>query len=253
MTQLIKVNQCISRYQLNFLGYANRYPWLKKRRHVEWKLRQQGGLADRAEPEQRFDDWLFAKQLLWASSTAEAYSPFPDQLLQTVWLRRLLKGINDVSFLMYQPVLLTKSGPVQLDSILLMNDRICCIHPLLGAAGDVFQPLEQRRWQQITNGAKRTLVNPLIALRRTKAVISAFLRNQGMTELQAQGVVYAPQAYIEKVPAESEIVFVDRRNEREWFQRADQHSLLLKREQVACAEALLHASETFAEPRTSES
>ncbi|SFG42436.1 hypothetical protein [Sporolactobacillus nakayamae] len=260
MAQLIKVNQCVSRYQLNLRCYANRYNWLKKRRMEAWRekwldkhtIQNSVSGVDKYSNHWKigFDDWLFDKQVLWSTRTAFERSARPDDILTEQWLRRMLKGINDVSFFMYRPVLLTKSGPVQLDSLLITNDRICCVHPLLGETGDVFQPYSQRMWNQITNGAAvRPLVNPMISLRRTKAVVAAFLKGKGLTSMQVATVVYAPDCYIEDTVNDYETDFVDQRNESEWFQRMDQHSLLMKREQLEAAEALLKMSETLCDSR----
>ncbi|MCQ2008698.1 MAG: hypothetical protein ABF629_00435 [Sporolactobacillus sp.] len=260
MAQLIKINQCISRYQMNFRSYANRYNWLKKRRFAEWKedwehvhgIQQSDDGADiyKNQLKHEFEDWLFDKQLEWSTRTAFEWSSFPDTIYSEHWLRHLIKEINDVSFFMYLPVLLTRSGPVQLDSLLIANDVICCVHPLLGNPGDVFQPVSQRNWNVITNGAQRPLLNPLISLRRTKAVVSAFLQSKGLRSMEVEAVVYAPDGYIESKAGEFEARFIDLRNEAEWFQKMDQHSLLMKRGQIECAEALLNNSETVSEPRT---
>jgi hypothetical protein len=260
MAQLIKINQCVSRYQLNFRCYANRYNWLKKRRMEAWRenwldnhtIQNSVNNVDKYSNHWKvdFDDWLFDKQLAWSTSTAFERSERPVTIRTEHWLRRMLKGINDVSFIMYQPVLLTKSGPVQLDSLLITNDMICCVHPLLGETGDVYQPYSQRMWYQITNGAVvRPLVNPMISLRRTKAVVAAFLKGKGLTSMQVGAVVYTPDCYIERTANDYESDFVDQRNEREWFQKMDQHSLLMKREQIESAEALLSMSETLCESR----
>ncbi|MCO7124890.1 hypothetical protein NIE88_03755 [Sporolactobacillus shoreicorticis] len=261
MAQLIKINQCISRYQMNFRSYANRYHWLKKRRYAEWKedwervhsIQKSDDDADKYKNQMKdeFEDWFFDKQLEWSTRTAFEWSSCPDTIYSEHWLRRFIKEINDVSFFMYRPVLLTRSGPVQLDSLLIANDMICCVQPLLSDPGDVFQTASQRNWNVITNGAVRPLLNPLISLRRSKAVVSAFLQSKGVPDMDVEMIVYAPDCYIEYKGSKPEGFFVDLRNEAAWFQKVNQHSLLIKRGQIECVEALLDDSETVSEPRTS--
>ncbi|MCO7175904.1 hypothetical protein ACFP7A_01935 [Sporolactobacillus kofuensis] len=263
MAQLIKVNQCVSRYQLDLRAYANRFTWLKKRRMEEWKekwgntstIKDQSDRDDKDNKsiKAQFENWFFEKQVGWATRTAFEVSQSPKHLQEEHWVRRILTRINDVSFFMYQPVLLTKSGSIQLDSLIIGNDLICCVHPLIGEPGHVFQSVSQRTWCEITNGgATKQLINPLISLRRSKAVVSAFLRNHGLNEMVIKTAVYAPDGYIEQVMSSYETDFVDRRNERKWFEWLDQHALLLKREQLDAAEMILQHSETIAESRVDD-
>lgn len=263
MAQLIKINQCVSRYQHNFRLYANRYHWLKQRRGQEWKqnwenhlshIKTYGGVDDNEDKKSWFHDfenWLFEKQIEWSTRTAYEQSQLPESIREECWLKRIVHGINDVSFLMFQPVLLTKSGSVQLDSLLISNDTISCIHPVSGAYGAVFRPVSQRQWKIIADGGNiRTIINPLISLRRSQAVVSSFLKKNELSGFNVTSVVYAPECYIEDPGTGSyEAEFVDRRNELSWFQKVDQHSLLMKREQVDCVEQLLIHCETVAEPR----
>lgn len=262
MAQLIKINQCVSRYQVDLRCYANRFTWLKKKRMEEWKERWENRLdiKNRAQQDDKyskplkieFGNWMFEKQLDWSTRTAFEWSIRPDKIHTEQWLRRILEGINDVSFFMYQPVLLTKSGPVQLDSVLITNDIICCVHPLKGEPGNVFRNVTQRKWCEMTNGVMRPLISPLISLRRTKAVVSAFLKSHDLASMKIEAAVYAPECYIEQTMSNYEADFIDRRNERDWFIRLDQHSLLMKREQLEAAELLLKHSETIADPRNAD-
>lgn len=256
MAQLIKIRQCVSRYQINLPGYANRFIWLKNRRLAEWKekrgfpepeRRMSGGTSKVLikDPDEKFYHWLFEEQLDWATRTAGERSLCPDEVRGQDWLKRILRAVNDVSFMLYRPVLLWQSAAVQLDSVLITNDTIWCIKPLSGEESSVFQEISARKWQEIVTGSTRDWLNPLISLHRTEHVVSAVMSNLGI-EMNTAGAVFAPASYIEFVHETPGIQFIDLRNEKEWYERLSRHSLMMKREQIKAAEALLAHCETEA-------
>lgn len=259
MAQLIKIRQCVSRYQIDLSGYAGRFVWLKNRRLAEWKeKRGLGGSGWRfpgakdtefhADTEKQFYEWLFEEQLDWATRTAGERSLCPDEIRGQNWLKKILRAVNDVSFVLYCPVLLSKSAAVQLDSILITNDTIWCIKPLAGEEGSVFQEMSARKWREIMTGSTREWLNPLISLRRTEKIIASMMKNLGI-KMNTAGAVFAPASYIEFVHETPGIRYVDLRREREWYENLSEHSLMLKKEQIMAAEALLAHSETDAGSR----
>ncbi|MCI1856832.1 MAG: NERD domain-containing protein [Sporolactobacillus sp.] len=242
MAQLIKVRQCVSRYQLDLTRYMNRFLRLKGRRQAQWRNAAMSG----------FDDWLYRMQLEWATKTAERTSECPEELQRDGDLQKLLRILSDRSLLLYRPVLLTGQAAVQLDSLLLTDDEIWCVHVLKGEAGSVFQEISERKWQEIVNGGTRELLNPLIALKRTRAVVEAFCRKCGVAGLSVVAAVYAPDGYIEFVPGERGIRFVDRRSKRDWFTQINRHTFMVKKDQALIAEGLLRHCETVDKERFSD-
>lgn len=258
MAQLIKIRQCISRYQVDLLRYANRYIWLKNRRQVAWEEKQGRGAGsgrnqayEQGRDAELFNSWLFDMQMEWATRTAEEQSECPDDVSGQLWLRMVLSRINDLSFLMYEPVLDAQTAAVQLDSLLITNDTVWCVRSLSGEKGSVFQGVSERKWREITTGSDRELLSPIISLRRTKAVIQAYLKNRDI-DMATEAVVFAPDSFIEFVQETADISFVDSRNAASWFDRMSRHSLLMKKNQIAVAEALLADCETIADSRFQE-
>ncbi|WP_010630467.1 hypothetical protein [Sporolactobacillus vineae] len=241
MAQLIKVGQCVSRYQNDVLRYAGRFLRLKSRRAAEWDDRQEG-------TGRNFEHWLFRMQLDWATRTADRRSACPDDMQRALWVQKLLHQINDLSFIAYKPVLLTRSGAVQLDSLLITNDVVWCILSLPGETGSVFQEISGRRWREIISGGERTLISPLISLKRTQKVIDAFLKQEGL-EMRTASAVLSTESFIEFVPDDRGVSLVDRRSLRNWLDEIARHSLILKKGQVLAAEALLAHFETVDESR----
>ncbi|WP_332238974.1 hypothetical protein [Sporolactobacillus sp. KGMB 08714] len=259
MAQMIKIRQCVSRYQIDLPGYAGRFVWLKSRRLAEWK--EERGLQDTdrslsgakdttlpADPERLFYEWLFEEQLDWATRTADKHSPCPNEVHGQNWLKKILRAVNDVSFVLYCPVLLSKSAAVQLDSLLITNDTIWCIKPLIGEEGSVFQEVSARKWREILTGSVRERLNPLISLVRTESVVSSLMSNLGI-KMKTAGAVFAPESYIEFVHRKPDIRCIDLRSKRDWYEELSAHSLMLKKEQITAAETLLAHSETDAEMR----
>jgi hypothetical protein len=253
MAQLIKVCDCVSRYQNGMLRYASRFIRLKSRRTREWEDRQKdiGTFLEtehQHENRQEFENWLFRMQLDWATRTAERRSICPVEIEDAGWVRKLLLQVNDLSFLAYRPVLLTKSGAVQLDSLLITNDVIWCVLSLPGEAGSVFQEISGRKWREIINGGEREVLSPLISLKRTRTVIDAFLKQEGMA-VKTVSAVLAPHSFIEFVPDDTGAVLVDQRRMRDWLDEISSHSLMLKKAQIHVADTLLAHFETVDAPR----
>lgn len=253
MAQLIKVCHCVSRYQNGMLRYAGRFIRLKNRRTEEWEKQQEGigtfpGMGYQDGNRKEFENWLFRMQLDWATRTPERRSICPDEIEDAAWVRKLLHQINDLSFLAYRPVLLTKSGAVQLDSLLITNDVIWCVLSLPGEAGSVFQEISGRKWREIITGGEREVLSPLISLRRTQTVIGAFLKQEGIA-MKTASAVLAPQGFIEFVPDDSGAALVDLRGMRNWLDEISRHSLMLKKTQLQTADALLAHFETIDAPR----
>ncbi len=252
MAQLIKLRQCVSRYEVDLRRYANRFIWLKNRRLNEWKQRAESStlqdLDHQVKLGKEFTAWLYRIQLDWATRTSDQRSSCPEEIEGAEWIKRLLGEVNDIAFLIYRPVLLTQSAAVQLDSLIITNDTIWCVKPMSGENGSVFQEVSGRKWKEIVSGGEREVLNPLISLNRTRAVVDAFLKNRGIG-MKIVSTAYAPDSYIEFVHEDAGESFVDFRNEREWFEMLSQHSLLMKRVQIEAAEALLNHFETIASPR----
>jgi hypothetical protein len=167
---------------------------------------------------------------------------------QALWVKKLMHQINDLSFIAYNPVLLTQSGAVQLDSLLITNDVVWCILSLPGEEGSVFQEISGRRWREIISGGERTLISPLISLKRTQEVIDAFLKQEGIA-MRTASAVLTTESFIEFVPDDRGVSLVDRRGFQHWLDEISRHSLILKKGQILAAEALLDHFETVDEPR----
>ncbi|RYL93753.1 hypothetical protein EWI07_06185 [Sporolactobacillus sp. THM7-4] len=260
MAQLIKFNRCISRYQMDFLRYSSRFVRLKKKRLADWKendafpkraARKPDGKYDYhasdVKEQEAFDEWLFTMQLNWATRTAWERSGFPDEIRRMSWLRTLLHEVNDLTFVLYNPVIRIKSASVQLEPLVITSDTVWCVKPLTGEDSSVFQELTPRKWREIRTGTTREWLNPLISLNRTRVIVAAFL-DHNKIGMKTRAAVYSPLSYIEFVHS-SRTTAVDIRNAHVWYRELSMHSLMMKSEQILTADALLQACETEAVSR----
>lgn len=262
MAQLIKIDQCVSRYQIDLRHYANRFLRLKRRRWAKWKERwetipENGRLnlskkkretGTLAELKKDFNSWFFKEQILWATATSKEKSEIPDQLRQNAWLKTLLSTVNDVTFILYYPVLKVKSAVVQVDPILVTNDAVWCVKPLLGEEGSVFQESSQRKWKEIVTGGAHERMNPMISLNRTAAVAEELLSEQGI-DIKVKSALVSPTSFIEFIHAPADVSIIDRRFTDEWLAGISDQSSTLKHSQLKAAEELLSRSETDAYAR----
>ncbi|MFT8870780.1 MAG: hypothetical protein ABF868_00660 [Sporolactobacillus sp.] len=255
MAQLVKIRECVSRYQLDLSRYARRYILLKQRRAEQW-LEARGLNAARKQekepagihPGAAFYRWLYAVQLEWASQTSERRSPLPEDLLTQHWLAGLLRAVNDLAFFLYYPVLKTQQAEVQLDCLLLTGSTIWVVKPLIGEAGSVFQAQDARKWQEIVSGGRREQLNPLISLARSRHVMTALLKHAAI-DMEVAGAVYAPESFIEFAQEERGVALIDQRMCGDWHRRLSEQTLLFKRSQLEAAHLLLEHCLTHADVR----
>ncbi|RYL94549.1 nuclease-related domain-containing protein [Sporolactobacillus sp. THM19-2] len=251
MAQLIKIGQCVSRYQIHLMRYAHRFILLKKRRQEQWmhrENREQPSGSARKHEKDLFEEWIYDMQTEWATRTAVEQSRFPEAWASQSWVKRLLTEVNDLSFFMFRPVLKAGEATIQLDSLLLTADAVWCLTALEGERGSVFQGISRRKWREIRSDDVRELLNPLIALKRTRRIVSGYLGKFGLS-VPVLAAVYVPNGFIEFVQEESGLSLVDLRNESAWLRLISRHSMMMKRDQIAATEALLSGCVTVASDR----
>ncbi|RYM02117.1 hypothetical protein EWH99_11625 [Sporolactobacillus sp. THM7-7] len=262
MAQLIKINQCVSRYQMDFLRYARRFVRVKKRRLAEWTAdwtihsfgtrdRQGNQSVPDKERDSRFFDWLFEEQLRWAANTPWETSALPEHVRSESWLKTILRTVADQAFIMYRPVLAARAATVELDSLLITGDTVWCIRPLIREEGSVFQEVSPRKWREIATGSARDMLNPRISMNRTRSLVSALLDSKGM-RMKIASCAFAPDGYIEFAEPGPRTFFIDCRNKNEWYRNLSIHSLIMKKEQIAAVRALLKNCGTVSVPRFQE-
>ncbi|MFC7393584.1 hypothetical protein [Scopulibacillus cellulosilyticus] len=262
MAHLIKLDECISRYQLDLNTYINRFIQIKRRRFEQWKTAwetQAGqiyksklrGITTQEEFKAKFHLWLFKQQIKWATSTAEKFSECPPHYLKDHWLKQCLAELNDVTLLFCNPVIQMKKAAVPLESIILTPYEIWCVKHLQGEKQSVFQTLSQRKWREITSRGQINIVNPLISLRHTGAIVSNILKQHHITR-PVRLCLLSMQSYIENVENAGQIEFYDCRGAAGWLENLNKPHSLLKHDQLVAAKTLYKYCSTKANNRKNQ-
>ncbi|MFD2618008.1 hypothetical protein [Terrilactibacillus laevilacticus] len=259
MAQLIKVNECISRYECDLQHYANRFITLKQKRWLQWRDQFERPRDDRpVNLAKRFSSistidqlksvyykWLFEQQIIWATSTAGFYSDNQEDLSHVTWLKICLSELNDVTFILYKPVLLMKQTMLQLDSLIITNDTLWCVKPLIGEDGSVFQEINNRLWKEMKREESPQFINPFISLKRTKTALRTFLQTQNLS-MPIKFLIFAPNSYVEFVHHDANTEICDRRDKNQISKKICHHSSTLKSQQIIITNRLLSQMATSA-------
>ncbi|MTT32539.1 hypothetical protein GMB86_11025 [Terrilactibacillus sp. BCM23-1] len=259
MAQLIKVNECISRYEGDLQRYANRFITLKQRRWLQWRDQFEKPQDDRSvrlakrfssisnieQLKSAYYKWLFDQQLIWATSTAHFYSENHEDLSRVTWLQFCLSKLNDVTFILYKPVLLMKQTTLQLDSLIITNDTLWCVKPLIGEDSSVFQEINNRLWREMKREESPQFINPFISLKRTKTALRTFLQTQNLS-MPIKFLIFAPNSYVEFVHHDTDIEICDSRDKNQLSEKIGRHSSTLKSLQIITTNRLLSKMATTA-------
>ncbi|WP_408007274.1 hypothetical protein ACJROX_21640 [Pseudalkalibacillus sp. A8] len=176
MAQLIKLEDCVSRYEQDVFRYTGQYTRLKRDRwyrekanweinqvkediqgkeqhpsEKKWWKRKRNNLDNEvieagnvrvdqrslSEVKEDFREELFQFQLKWASSTIRETSTISSSLKRDKSLRCLIKELPDNYLVLYRPVIQLKKAQTQLDVLLIGPDSINAIVLLETRKGEV--------------------------------------------------------------------------------------------------------------------
>lgn len=262
MAQLIKLDNYISRYELDIYRYPGQFIRMKKQRweRVERELIAQkqvdSGIADhdpREPPPSRlkreFAEDVFLFQLRWASSTLREKSDLDPRYRFDAWLKFFLLSFPDNYLLMYRPVFQIRQAPIELDIVLIGPTALWCITVLDGADGDVFEGDSGRYWQKIADGDAERVLSPLVSNMRTYELITRLLGRHDEASVPVRRAVLSPLAYIEYTGASGVVDIVDRRGGQLWLERMRSEPSPLKSVQLKTAGYLLRHCQKVAVER----
>lgn len=262
MAQLLKIDDCHSRYQQNVTIYANRYVQLKDKRWTQWEeawqnphsesppsIRKQVSRAGTKEKLQlKFQDLLLEHKIMWATSTAETVSDVKETYLEEPWFDFCLRKFSDMSFILYKPTLEIQNGLVQLETVLITPGAVWCLKGCYGEKESVFQGLNARTWQELTSQGTVKRVNPMVSLKQTYRIVSALLRGAELSLPIHMGLI-APESYVEFIDHESAARVFDKRSVGEILSRLAIRHATFKHDQLRAAAYLLEKTHTLARQR----
>lgn len=278
MAQLIKLKDCISRYEWNAYRYPGQYIRLKQERWdklyqlwndratitenelndtketsrfskfklFKWRESEEKDVVTTVDSlpstedglKQYFLDEMFPFQIRWATSTVTDVSFTEMDYQYDANLNYFLQRFPDIYLLMYYPTFNIKQAsvdseiilisPIGIDIIYLMEDH----HQATIIVGD------DRTWKIEEGHTVKTIMSPMIALKRTEHIIKGILHTeqldfpiQKLVLSRTNKILFSSEPYQTKVIGEHQY--------EEWFATKRQLNSTLKGDQLKVAEALL--------------
>lgn len=260
MAQLIKLQDYISRYEVDMFKYPSQFIRLKKEHYDkifdEWQKElehasfEEGDIilslpTNELELKQKFLNNIFPFQLKWASSTISEVSFLDKAYEADERLKYYLQRFPDTYLLMYEPIFKLKQAVIDGEVIIITPFEIMCITELNAEESTHFQPIDDRKWIKKQRGKETTIVSPIIGLNRMTKTIQSIL-NYHNIEFPIKKVVLAKDHMISDVYEPYNTEIIDQLKYEKWFNQLRQTSHSLKFRQLKASEALLnHTQKTF--------
>ncbi|GAE32372.1 nuclease-related domain-containing protein [Halalkalibacter hemicellulosilyticus] len=181
---------------------------------------------------------LFKMQIKWATSMKTGELHVDEDFEQDHWLRFFAQQIPDSYFLMYHPVFLYKKAEVDLDIVLISPSEIWCITILDGKEHSIFEARSGRYWFEYIDETKKQRINPLITLKRMRAVIEERLKESSMT-FPIKQVVLCRNGMIDYQLQGTNVEVIDKREFNKWLEKLQNHPSPIKHSQMQVATLLL--------------
>ncbi|HET7521814.1 MAG TPA: NERD domain-containing protein [Bacillales bacterium] len=258
MAQLIKLENYVSRYELDIYRYPGQFIRMKRQRWERVKLEHErvaeaeassGENNDFQDPppawlKQEFAEDVFLFQLRWASSTLQERSNLDSKYRFDSWLKFFLQRFPDNHLFMYRPIFQIRQAPVELDVVIVGPMSLWCITLLEGKNGTVYHGGSRRYWEKIENGRAQHVLSPVVSNARMSNIVTPLLPRFHGEPLRVRRVILSPLSYIEYAEAPGIIEIVDRRNAEQWYKRMRNDPSPLKSGQLQTAGELLRHCQT---------
>ncbi|MDF1508676.1 nuclease-related domain-containing protein [Robertmurraya sp. DFI.2.37] len=190
-----------------------------------------------------FLEQLFTFQLKWASTTLAEQSFVSKSYYHNERLKYFLQRFPDTVLVLFHPIFLLKTAPVEVEIILITPTDVWCITFLEEEERAVFVGSNDHFWIKRNQEQEHKVLNPLLALNRTEKVTKNILGRYGI-ELPIHKVVLTRNGYIDYPSAPYDTKFIERRNYEKWFQTMRTQRSPLKHIQLKAAQALLNYCQT---------
>lgn len=275
MAQLVKIFDCISRYEWNAYRYPSQFIRLKqenwKKLYALWqeqpaefekededtstfqRLFQWSGFFKKEEyvPEEDsfhslsemdlrkdFLQKLLSIQLKWATSTVSDVSFIDEHVQDDERLTYFLQRFPDIYLVMFYPLFQIKNATFDAEIIVIGPLGIEIIYIFDEETGATVYVDEERIWTIENNVKKKKVLSPLLTLKRNEHIIKGILQARGI-EIPIHKTVLARNHMIvsNHEPYQTRIVGI---NEYEkWFQEKRNIQSPLKHIQLQALETLL--------------
>ncbi|MDQ0161014.1 NERD domain-containing protein [Aeribacillus alveayuensis] len=236
MAQVIKIEDYISRYEIDPYRYSNQFIRYKK---IQWDTIK-NEVADESldERKQQFLEHIFYHQIIWASSTVRSQSHVKEKYYKDLYLKNFALRFPDQYFLMYYPVFFIKNAPVESEIILICPTVIFCMTILDGEEDEVVHEGAGHFWIRRSQKGEKRLLAPTIPLNRTEGIVKQAL-TKAQVEMPVKKLIIHKRGYIHAPKLSFNFRAIDKREYQQWFERMKQHSTPIKHTQLKVVKALL--------------
>lgn len=176
-------------------------------------------------------DQVYQFQIKWASSTLMEKSHVDSKYWHEEPLRYFLQRFPDTYLVLYEPIILVKKAPVELDVLVITPTAIWCISLLEGSDKSAYIGSTDRFWTVKTGTQDKKMLNPSIALDRTEHILKQLFKQQNV-ELPIKKTILSRNGYIDFPDAPFGLNIVDKRCYSEWFAQQRSARSLLKHMQI---------------------
>lgn len=276
MAQLVKIFDCISRYEWNPYRYPSQFIRLKqanwKKLYAIWQHQPEDFIEEKEESStfQRFFQWdgffkkeesileeevsfqqlsemelkkyflqkLLPIQMKWATSTVSDVSFIDEHVQDDEDLTYFLQRFPDIYLVMFYPLFQIKDATFDAEIVLIGPLGIEIIYMLNEEPDAIIYADEERTWTVEKNDSKRKILSPLFTLKRNEHIIKAMLQARGI-EIPIQKTVFARNHMIiaNHEPYQTRIVGLH--EYEKWFQEKRNIRSPLKHLQLQVLETLL--------------
>ncbi|HLR14985.1 MAG TPA: nuclease-related domain-containing protein [Bacillota bacterium] len=276
MAQLVKIFDCISRYEWNPYRYPSQFIRLKqenwRKLYALWqdqpeefeeeneeagtiqRLFQWSGFFKKEEdvPEEvdaihplsemelkkHFLQKLLPIQMKWATSTVSDVSFIDEHVQDDERLTYFLQRFPDIYLVMFFPLFQIKDATFDAEIILIGPLGIEIIYMLDEEAGATIYADEERTWTVEKNYTKKKMLSPLLTLKRNEHIIKGMLQARGI-EIPIHKTVLARNHMIVSNHEPYQTRIVGMHEYEKWFQEKRNIQAPLKHLQLQALETLL--------------
>ncbi|THE14805.1 NERD domain-containing protein [Bacillus timonensis] len=240
MGQLIKLQDYISRYEVDMFRYPGQFIRLKKQ---QWGKTKDKGTDALDERKQQFLDHIFEFQLKWASSTIREKSYVDREFYHDPNLKYFLQRFPDTNLVLYRPIFKLKNAPVEVEIIIISPTTTWLITILEGEENSVFLGSNERFWTEKRGHHDKKVLSPMIELDRMDGIVRT-IYSLYRIELPIRKVILNRTGYFDFPLVPYDIELVEKRNYDEWFTSLRKMSSPLKHMQLKAGNALLQYCQT---------
>jgi len=236
MAQVIKIEDYISRYEIDPYRYTNQFIRYKK---LQWEELKNKSESDHLEQmKKQFLDKIFQNQIIWASSTVRSQSFVDEKYYSDSTLKYFAQRFPDQYLFMYYPVFSIKKAPMQAEIIILCPTEILCISFLDGEKDEVIIATDDHFWIQRGTKGEQKILSPITGLKRTEGIIKSSIKDLHI-EMPIKKLLIYSDGYIHAPDLPLDYKIVDKREYEEWFYRMRQNPSPIKHNQLKIAKTLL--------------